>query len=157
MGKKSAGILLYRLKGNSLEVFLVHPGGPLWAKKDLGAWSIPKGEFTEQESPLAAAKREFKEELGIEFTGSVIPLTPIKQKSGKIVYAWASEGDIDPDAIKSNTFEMEWPPGCGKKQEFPEIDKGKWMDISEARRKIIPSQSPLIDELVSTLDLLKNN
>ncbi|MCD6193319.1 MAG: NUDIX domain-containing protein [Candidatus Aminicenantes bacterium] len=155
MKKKSAGILLYRLKNKFFEVFLVHPGGPFWTKKDFGAWSIPKGEFTEDENPLDAAKREFQEELGINFTGELIPLTPIKQKSGKIVYAWASEGDIDPNQIKSNTFEIEWPPKSGKKQEFPEIDKGEWFNISDAKRKIIPSQLALIDELISKLNLTK--
>jgi predicted NUDIX family NTP pyrophosphohydrolase len=153
MGKKSAGILLYRLKDKSLEVFLVHPGGPFWAKKDIGAWSIPKGELTEDENSFVAAKREFKEELGTEFTGKAIPLTPIKQKSGKIVYAWASEGDIDPAKIKSNTFEMEWPPRSGKRQEFPEIDKGEWFEIPKARRKILPGQLPLLDELVEKINL----
>jgi predicted NUDIX family NTP pyrophosphohydrolase len=155
MKKKSAGILLYRLKNKFLEVFLVHPGGPFWAKKDIGSWSIPKGEFTEDEIPLDAAKREFREELGIDCTGEFIPLTPIKQKSGKIVYAWASEGDIDPNQIKSNTFEMEWPPKSGKKQEFPEIDKGEWFNVSDAKKKIIPSQSGLIDELISKLNLIE--
>ena len=153
MGKKSAGILLYRLKNKFLEVFLVHPGGPFWIKKDLGVWSIPKGEFTDDEKPLDAAKREFQEELGINFTGEFIPLTPIKQKSGKIVYAWALEGDIDPNQIKSNTFEMEWPPKSGKKKEFPEIDRGEWFNVSDARQKIIPNQSALIDELINKLNL----
>lgn len=153
MEKKSAGILLYRLKNKFLEVFLVHPGGPFWAKKDLGAWSIPKGEFTKDEEPLDAAKREFQEELGVDFTGEFIPLTPIKQKGGKIVYAWALEGDIDPNQIKSNTFEMEWPPKSGKKQEFPEIDKGEWFNASDAKQKINIGQSALIDELISKLNL----
>ena len=117
MEKKSAGILLYRLKNKFLEVLLVHPGGPFWTKKDLGAWSIPKGEFTKDENPLDAAKREFQEELGIDCTGEFIPLTPIKQRGGKIVHAWALEGDIAPNQIKSNTFEMEWPPKSGRKQE----------------------------------------
>jgi len=156
MEKKSAGILLYRLKNEFLEVFLVHPGGPFWTKKDSGAWSIPKGEFTNDEEPLDAAKREFQEELGIDFSdfsGEFIPLTPIKQKSGKIVCAWALEGDIDPNQIKSNTFEMEWPPRSGRKQEFPEIDKGEWFSVSDAKQKIISSQSALIDELITKLNL----
>ncbi len=153
MAKKSAGILLYRFKGGILEVFLVHPGGPFWAKKDLGAWSIPKGEIAENEDPLDTAKREFREELGVDFSGDLIPLTPIKQRGGKIVYAWASEGDMDPDKIKSNTFEMEWPPKSGRKREFPEIDRGEWFNISDAKRKINPAQSALIDELVGKLGL----
>src|SRR5690554_1906840 len=117
MLKKSAGILLYRVKNKFLEVFLVNPVGPFWVKKDLGAWSIPKGEFTEDENPLDAAKREFQEELGVYCTGEFIPLTAIRQKSGKIVYAWALEGDIIPGQIKSNTFIMEWPPKSGKREE----------------------------------------
>jgi len=153
--KKSAGILLYRLKNKFLEVFLVHPGGPFWTKKDLGAWSIPKGEFSKAEIPLDAAKRELQEELGIDVTGELIPLTPIKQRGGKIVYAWALEGEIDPNQIKSNTFEMEWPPKSGKKQEFPEIDKGEWFNILDAKQKIIPNQSALIDELIIKLNLTK--
>jgi len=153
MGKESAGILLYRLKNKFLEIFLVHPGGPFWAKKDLGAWSIPKGEFTKDENPMDAAKREFQEELGIDCTGEFIPLTPIKQKGGKIVYAWALKGDIAPNQIKSNTFEMEWPPRSGKKQEFPEIDKGEWFNVSDAKQKINTRQSVLIDELISKLNL----
>jgi predicted NUDIX family NTP pyrophosphohydrolase len=150
-GKKSAGILLYRIKNKFLEVFLVHPGGPFWLKKDLGAWSIPKGEFTEDENPLDAAKREFEEELGISCTGEFIPLTTITQKGGKIVYAWALKGDIDPNQIKSNTFEMEWPPKTGKKQKFPEIDKGAWFDISEAKQKINENQVALIEEFRNKL------
>ncbi|MCD6238532.1 MAG: NUDIX domain-containing protein [Thermotogae bacterium] len=153
MAKKSAGILLYRLKNGTLEIFLVHPGGPFWAKRDLGAWSIPKGEIARDEDPLDTAKREFREELGVDFAGELIPLTPIKQKSGKVVYAWASEGDIDPDKIKSNTFEMEWPLRSGKKREFPEIDRGGWFNILDAKRKINPAQSALIDELMSKFGL----
>jgi len=148
MAKKSAGILLYRFTNKILEVFLVHPGGPFWAKKDIGIWSIPKGEFTEGEEPLDAAKREFKEELGQDFAGAgLIPLSPVKQKNGKIVYAWASSGDIDPAAVKSNTFEMEWPPKSGKMQEFPEVDRGQWFSASEAKEKIIDAQAALIEEL----------
>lgn len=153
MAKKSAGILLYRLKNRVLEVFLVHPGGPFWAKRDLGAWSIPKGEIAGDEDPLDTAKREFREELGVDFAGELISLTPVKQKSSKVVYAWASEGDVDPDKIKSNTFEMEWPPRSGKKREFPEIDRGEWFNILDAKRKINPAQSALIDELMSKLHL----
>jgi len=126
MAKKSAGILLYRIKNNSAEVLLVHPGGPFWAKKDLGSWSIPKGEFSDNENPIEAAKREFQEEIGLEIKGKFIELTPIKQNSGKIVLD-CDRGDIDPKSIKSNVFEMEWPPKSGKKQSFPEIDKGEWL------------------------------
>jgi len=120
MLKQSAGILMYRFKKKVLEVFLVHLGGPYWEKKDLGAWSIPKGEFTHEEDPLEAAKREFKEETGFAVEGRFIPLTPIKQKSGKVVYVWAVEEDCDPKAIKSNTFFLEWPPRSGMQQGFPE-------------------------------------
>ncbi len=146
--KKSAGILLYRFKNNSLEIFLVHPGGPFWAKKDLGSWSIPKGEFQDEEDALHAAKREFFEETGMKLTGDCMELKPIKQKSGKTVYAWAVKGDIDSDKIISNTFEIEWPPASGKQQAFPEIDRGGWFSISEAKEKINESQCALINELV---------
>ena len=151
MAKKSAGILLYRIENRILEVFLVHPGGPFWAKKDDGAWSIPKGEFDDGEDPLDAAKREFEEETGTEISGEFIALDPIKQKSGKIVYAWAIEGNIDPAKIKSNEFEIEWPPKSGKMKAFPEIDKAGWFDLNEANKKIIESQSVLIRELATKL------
>ncbi len=147
VSKKSAGILLYRLSGGPMEVLLVHPGGPFWAKKDDGAWSIPKGEFEAEEDPLAAAQRELEEETGIKAEGNFIELTPVKQKSGKWVYAWALEKDIDPGSIKSNEFEMEWPPKSGKKKSFPEIDKAAWFGVAEARRKILSGQLPLINEL----------
>lgn len=151
--KKSAGILLYRIKDNNLEILAVHPGGPFWAKKDTNAWSIPKGEFTDDENPLDAAKREFTEETGITISGNFIELTPIKQNSGKIVYAFAMQGDLDPQNIKSNTFEMEWPPKSGKKQTFPEIDKGEWFNVTLAKQKLIASQIPLVDELANRLNL----
>lgn len=147
MAKKSAGILLYRIENKTPEVFLVHPGGPFWAKKDDGAWSIPKGEFEGDEEPLTAAKREFEEETGKKISGEFIELTPVKQKSGKIVYAWAIEGNLDPAKIRSNDFEIEWPPKSGKMKTFPEIDKAGWFDLSEAKKKILESQSPLIDAL----------
>lgn len=153
MRKKSAGILPYRLKGKGPEVFLVHPGGPFWKNKEAGAWSIPKGEFTGDEDALEAAKREFEEETGIAVDGHFIPLTPIKQKSGKTVYAWALEKDIKADVIQSNFFEMEWPPGSGKKQPFPEIDRGNWFGITEARQKINLYQAALLDELLDILGL----
>ena len=151
MAKKSAGILLYRIENKVPEVFLVHPGGPFWAKKDQGAWSIPKGEFDDIEDPLDAAKREFEEETGMKISGEFIDLNPIKQKSGKIVYAWAIEGNIDPAKIKSNEFEIEWPPKSGKMKTFPEIDKAEWFNLHDAKKKIIESQSALIRELAMKL------
>ncbi len=151
MAKKSAGIMLFRRKKNILEVFLVHPGGPFWAKKDEGAWSIPKGELDDNENGLKAAKREFKEETGSEIDGNFIELTPIKQKSGKLVYAWAVEGDIDPAKIKSNEFEMEWPPGSSKIKSFPEVDRADWFAIKEAEKKINAGQLPLLKELESKI------
>lgn len=147
MVKKSAGILLYRFNKKRLEVFLVHPGGPFWAKKDAGAWSVPKGEFEDSEDPLDAAKRELEEETGIKTKGPFTALTPVKQKNGKLVFAWAAEGDADPSAIRSNSFEMEWPPRSGKMKQFPEIDKAAWFTIEEALEKIIPGQVSLVNEL----------
>jgi predicted NUDIX family NTP pyrophosphohydrolase len=150
MAKKSAGILAYRFKGKALEFFLVHPGGPFFQKKDEGAWSIPKGEF-EDEAPLDAAIREFEEETGIKLSGDFLPLTPIKQKSGKLVYAWAIEADIDCSNVKSNTFQMEWPPKSGKMKEFPEVDKCEWFDTKTARTRINIAQFAFIEELASKL------
>jgi predicted NUDIX family NTP pyrophosphohydrolase len=147
MAKKSAGILLYRIKKNQPEVLLVHPGGPFWAKKDLGSWSIPKGEYEEGEDPLDAARREVKEETGLQVKGPFIELAPVKQKGGKLVVAWAAEGDFDPATIKSNEFEMEWPPKSGKRKTFPEVDKAAWFTISEAVEKIVEGQIPLLKEL----------
>jgi predicted NUDIX family NTP pyrophosphohydrolase len=147
MASQSAGILLYKITNRHLELFLVHPGGPFWKKKDLGAWSIPKGEFTDKEEPLAAAKREFEEETGTTLSGNFIELKPVKQKAGKLIYAWAVQGDIDATAISSNFFTIEWPPGSGKRQQFPEVDKAEWFGIEEAKQKINPAQSSLIDEL----------
>jgi len=155
MKKQSAGLLLYRTKNkNNVELLLVHPGGPFWAKKDQGAWSIPKGEFEEGEEPLAAAKREFAEELGIPApAGEVSELGAAKQSSGKVVYAWAIEADIDTKQVKSNVFEMEWPPKSGKKQEFPEIDKARWLTVAVARQKLVKGQVPLLENLIATLGL----
>ena len=153
MPKKSAGILAYKIENKILEVFLVHPGGPFWAKKDAGAWSIPKGEF-DDEDPLDAAKREFEEETGIRISGDFLELTPVKQKSGKIVYAWAVEGNIDPAKIKSNEFEIEWPPRSGNMKTFTEIDKGAWFNLTEAKKKILEAQSPLLDELKNKIKIL---
>ena len=148
MSKQSAGILMFRIRNKILEVFLVHPGGPFWQNKDAGAWSIPKGEFTSEENALDAAVREFKEETGTEPSGNFIELTSVKQKSGKIVHAWAAEGDIDASVIHCNTFEIEWPPRSGKFKSFPEVDKGRWFEVKEAKQKINPSQLALVDELI---------
>jgi predicted NUDIX family NTP pyrophosphohydrolase len=145
--KKSAGLLLYRKNKNKLEVFLVHPGGPLWKNKDEGAWSIPKGEFDENEAPLQAAIREFSEETGNTISGRFMQLRSVVQKSGKTVLAWAIEKNIDAATINSNNFEMEWPPRSGKLQNFPEIDKGEWFLINEAKKKINAAQVSLLTEL----------
>jgi len=134
MKKTSAGILLYRFVEGEPEVFLVHPGGPFWEYKDEGSWSIPKGEFVQGENPLEAAQREFFEETGSEISGEFIELTPLKQPSGKVVYAWAVEGNIDAGSIKSNLFSMEWPPKSGKEREFPEVDRGGWFTIPQAQK-----------------------
>ncbi|HEX8018322.1 NUDIX domain-containing protein [Mucilaginibacter sp.] len=152
MPKQSAGILLYRKTVQGLQVFLVHPGGPFFKNKDDGSWSIPKGEYPPDEDPLTAAKREFQEETGHEITGDFTALSPIKQKGGKTVQAWAVEGNIDAENIKSNTFEIEWPPRSGKKQTFDEIDRGAWFDIAIAKIKINPAQAALIDELAAMND-----
>jgi len=149
--KQSAGILLYKFHHKQLQVLLVHPGGPFWAKKDEGAWSLPKGEFTADEDALTAAKREFEEETGQAVGGNFIALTTVKQKGGKIVQAWAVEGELDASAIKSNFFEMEWPPRSGKKKQFPEIDKAQWFSVEEALIKLLPSQHPFIHELQQQL------
>jgi predicted NUDIX family NTP pyrophosphohydrolase len=152
ISKQSAGILLYRNINKQLEIFLVHPGGPFFKNKDDGSWSIPKGEFLDEEDPLAAAKREFAEETGQKITeGNFIKLSPVKLKSGKIVHAWAIAGDIDHETIVSNLFEMEWPPKSGKQASFPEIDRAAWFDADVAKIKINPSQVALIEELVSLL------
>jgi predicted NUDIX family NTP pyrophosphohydrolase len=147
MPKQSAGILLYRMTDNQPQVFLVHPGGPFFRKKDEGAWSIPKGEYVDGEEPLAAAQREFEEETGQAISGNFVKLQPVKQKSGKVVQAWAIEGDIDHNAIISNLFEIEWPPKSGKRVSFPEIDRAGWFTIDIAKQKIIPGQLGLIEEL----------
>lgn len=148
MVKKSAGILLYREINNFLEIFLVHPGGPFWAKKDLGAWTIPKGEIEETERPFDAAKRELEEETGLCVSGDFIELTPVKQKNNKLIYAWALAYDLGDIIIKSNSFEIEWPPKSGKKMTFPEIDRGAWFNTNQAKIKIIQEQTPLITELL---------
>ena len=143
----SAGLLMYRLAGGDLQVLLVHPGGPFFRNKDEGAWSIPKGEVEPGEDPLAAAVREFGEEIGAVPTGPYLALTPVKQKGGKTVHAWAFEGDCEPGSITSNTFTIEWPPRSGRQVEFPEIDRAGFFGLDEARRKVNAGQVPLIDEL----------
>lgn len=152
--KQSAGILLYRTANKQLEFFLVHPGGPFWKNKDEGAWSIPKGEIDEGEEPLAVAKRESKEETGGSIEGEFMPLTPIKQKSRKLVHAWAVEGDIDASIIISNTFSLEWPPHSGKFIDVPEVDRAEWFDTDTAMQKINPAQVAFIEELC---ELVKQN
>jgi predicted NUDIX family NTP pyrophosphohydrolase len=145
--KRSAGMLLYRIRDGVLEVLLVHPGGPFWAKKDAGAWTIPKGEIDPGEDAQAAARRELAEETGLEVAGELIALAPVRQRSGKVVHAWAAAADCDPAAMRSNTFSMEWPPRSGKQQAFPEIDRAAWFGLDEARVKILPAQVPLLAEL----------
>lgn len=147
--KTSAGILLHRRRGGALEVFLVHPGGPFWAKKDHGAWSLPKGEFLEGEDPLDAAKREFAEETGFPVEGAFRPLQPLRQPGGKTIHAWAVEGDCDAAQVRSNVFELEWPPKSGQRRTFPEVDRAAWFPIAEARERIIAGQAPFLDQLVA--------
>jgi predicted NUDIX family NTP pyrophosphohydrolase len=149
MPKKSAGILAFRKKEKEIQFFLVHPGGPFWAKKDNAAWSIPKGEMEENEDHLVAAKREFNEETGLEIEGDFIPLIPIKQSGGKIVYAWAVEAELDENKVKSNEFSMEWPPKSGQYKMFPEIDKAAWFFADEAREKIVKGQVGFIEEVLA--------
>ncbi len=152
MKKLSARILLYRKKGAEIEFFLVHPGGPFWAKKDEGAWCLPGGEHEADEEPLDAAKREFREETSFDIDGDFIALTPIKQKSGKVISTFAVEGDCDPDKMVSNTCFIDWPPRSGKKMEIPECDRGGWFTYEEAKRKISPGQLGFIDELLEKLN-----
>jgi predicted NUDIX family NTP pyrophosphohydrolase len=145
--KQSAGLLIYRRR-SGLQVFLVHPGGPFWQKRDLGSWSIPKGEFDAGEDPLSVARREFEEETGFAASGETFtPLTPLRQPGGKIVYAWAVEGDCDAAAINSNTFSMEWPPHSGKSQKFPEVDRAEWFVIDAAKVRILKGQVGFLEEL----------
>jgi predicted NUDIX family NTP pyrophosphohydrolase len=145
----SAGILLHRRRAGALEVLLVHPGGPFWRNKDEGAWMIPKGLVEEGEEPLACALREFEEELGTRPSGTPEPLCRIRQKGGKWVEAFALEGDLDPGAIVSNVFEVEWPPRSGRLQSFPEVDRAAWFSLAEARARILPSQTPILDALAA--------
>lgn len=153
MGKRSAGLLLYRKRESRLEVLLVHPGGPLWARRDEGAWSIPKGEVAQGEDSLAAARREFTEETGAAADGPTLALAPCRQRGGKIVEAWAIEGDFDPALLRSNAFSMEWPPRSGRRIEAPEVDRAAWFGIEEARRRILDGQVSLLDELEQRLSL----
>lgn len=148
----SAGLLLFRRNGGRLQVLLVHPGGPFFAKKDLGAWSIPKGEPGKGEPLLSAAHREFREETGFDASGLELALGQITQKGGKIVHAWAVRGDADPRALRSNTFLLEWPRGSGKKREFPEVDRAEWFGLDEARRRIKAAQVPLLDTLEALVE-----
>jgi predicted NUDIX family NTP pyrophosphohydrolase len=149
VARQSAGLLLYRRRGEQLEVMLVHPGGPLWARKDDGAWSIPKGEHAEGEDGLSAAKREFEEETGAAApAGPFVTLDAVRQPGGKIVEAWAAESEFDPSRLESNTFEMEWPPRSGRRQRFPEVDRAEWFTIEVARQKILRGQEPLLDQLI---------
>lgn len=160
MPKQAAGILLFRRPSTSpgaggragLEVLLAHPGGPLWARKDAGAWTLPKGQFTDDEAPLDAAKREFEEEMGSKPSGDFQPLGTLKQPSGKIIHAWAAESDFDVTTVKSNLFSMEWPPKSGRMGDFPEVDRAGWFSIDEARLKILKGQSPFLDRLLALLN-----
>ncbi|PSN19246.1 NUDIX hydrolase [filamentous cyanobacterium CCP5] len=147
MVKKSAGLLMYRQYNGELQVLLVHPGGPYWAKKDWRAWSIPKGEIDPGEDGLMAAQREFEEETSIRPEGNFLPLASVRQSSGKIVMAWAFEGDCEAEAIASNTFEMEWPPRSGQMQRFPELDRAAWFPMEEARQRIIKAQAEFLNSL----------
>jgi len=151
MPKRSAGILMFRRRGGEIEVLLMHPGGPFWAKKDAGAWSIPKGEYAQGEDALAVAKREFEEETGARPDGKFLPLGEVVQAGGKIVTAWALEGDFDPATLTSNRFELEWPPKSGRKVSFPEVDRAQWFSPAEARQKILPAQRELITRLLDAI------
>jgi len=151
MAKKSAGLVMYRMRDGALQVLLVHLGGPFWAKKDAGAWFIPKGEIEPGEDELAAAQREFEEETGFKPTGPFVALGSVKQKGGKVVTGWAFEGDCDPSALKSNTFAIEWPPRSGKQREFPEVDRAAFFTLDAAREKIHPAEFELLTRLQAAL------
>ena len=150
-GAQSAGVVLYRRRGGDLEVLLVHPGGPFWARRDAGAWSIPKGEFAAGEAPAAAARREFAEEIGAAPPKHLVALTPVAQSRGKTVHPFAAEGDLDPAGVTSNTFTIEWPPRSGRMQSFAEIDRAAWFTLDEARTRIVAGQRPILDELQQKL------
>lgn len=147
MAMHSAGVLMYRTRKNRIEVLLVHPGGPFWQRKDLGAWSIPKGEVHDGEDPLEAARRELQEETGATPEGPAVALGHVRMKSGKVVHAWAIAGDFDPVRLKSVTFDLEWPRGSGVMRSFPEVDRAEWFTLDEARRRILPAQAALLDAL----------
>ena len=153
MPKRSAGLLMYRRSGERVEVLLAHPGGPFWAKKDLGAWSIPKGEYEADEDPLQAANREFEEESGVVPAGSFVALGEIKQAGGKIVTAWAVEGDCDASSLKSNTFSIEWPPDSGRVAEFPEVDRWEWFSLEDAEKRILAGQKEFLERLAKLMDV----
>ena len=150
-GKTSAGLLFFRTRPGTLEVLLVHPGGPFWVRKDDGAWSIPKGEISEGEDVLAAARREVEEETGAKPSGPFVALDPVRQAGGKVVFAWAVESDFDPATLRSNVFEMEWPPRSGRRQAFPEVDRAEWFSLEKAARKILKGQLPLLRQLEDRL------
>jgi predicted NUDIX family NTP pyrophosphohydrolase len=151
--RRSAGILLYRDGTHGLEVLLVHPGGPFWARRDAGAWSIPKGEYGDDEDPRACALREFAEEIGTVLpAGELVELGSVTQKSGKVVSAWATEGDLDADAVRSNTFTIEWPPRSGRSATFPESDRAGWFGLEAAREKVVPAQADFLDRLAERLE-----
>jgi predicted NUDIX family NTP pyrophosphohydrolase len=157
MPKQSAGLLVYRVKPTGVEVFLAHPGGPIWAKKDAGSWTIPKGEFQGGEEAWEAARREFEEEIGVAPpAGKGLPLEPVTLKSGKKVFAWALEGDLEAETVRSNTFTMEWPPRSGRNQEFPEVDRAAWFTLEEARRRIHPAQAGFLESLELLIPLRRN-
>jgi predicted NUDIX family NTP pyrophosphohydrolase len=149
--RKSAGLLVFRGNTPDIEVLLAHPGGPYWSKKDAGAWTIPKGEFLDDEEPLAAARREFEEEMGSPIDGEFLELDPLRQPTGKVVYAWAVRGDFDPARLSSNLFSMEWPPKSGRRQEFPEVDRAAWFSIAEARVRILSGQAPFLEALLARI------
>lgn len=148
----SAGLLMFRHRGGSVEVLLVHPGGPFWARKDEGAWSIPKGEYGPGADPLETARREFEEETGCQVSGRFLPLAPVRLRGGKRIAAWAVEGDLDAGTIRSNTFTLEWPPRSGQRRDFPEVDRAAWFSLAEAAVKLNAGQRPLLDELQQLLD-----
>jgi predicted NUDIX family NTP pyrophosphohydrolase len=152
--KHSAGLLVHRRSKGQVEVLLVHPGGPFWAKKDLGAWSIPKGEIDpgEESDPLAVARREFEEETGQPIVGAFVPLAPVRQAGGKLVEAWAVEGEIDVAKLRSNSFTMEWPPRSGKFRSFPEVDRAEWFPLAQAKERILKGQRPLLEQLEALLE-----
>jgi len=151
VSKQAAGILLYRHGPRGLEVLLAHPGGPLWARKDLGAWTLPKGQFNDDEKPIAAAKREFEEEMGSPARGEFVEIGSIKQPSGKVVHAFVAESDFDVSTVQSNLFLLEWPPKSGQRAQFPEVDRAAWFSIEEARQKILKGQQPFLDRLLALL------